>query len=256
MLSLITPYAAYWLPQYLGGSGVLATIAAGLYVSWQGPLLIGSPTRLQGIFFWDLIIYIIEGFVFLLTGLQARTLIESADAASWRELVAITALTTVVLIVARFVWMFPATYLPRWLIPSVARRDPSPPWQCPFMLAFTGVRGVVSLAAALAIPLTLASGAPFPNRDLILVITFGVIIVTLVGLGSLLPTVIRWLGLARGGSEERLREQESELRRASKRSTSRSSGCRKSPPSATCPRRSRRCSPPITTTFASSFRRR
>ena len=211
ILSLITPYAAYWIPQYLGGSGVLATIAAGLYVSWQGPLLIGSPTRLQGIFFWDLIIYIIEGFVFLLTGLQARTLLESADSASWRELVAIIALTTIVLIIARFVWMFPATYLPRWLIPGLARRDPSPPWQWPFMLAFTGVRGVVSLAAALGIPLTLASGAPFPNRDLILVITFGVIIATLVGLGSLLPLVIRWLGLARGGSEERLRERESEL---------------------------------------------
>jgi Na+/H+ antiporter len=210
VLSLITPYAAYWVPQHLGGSGVLATVATGLYVSWQGPLLIASPTRLQGIFFWDLIIYIIEGFVFLLTGLQARTLIQSANAASWGDLLAITALTTAVLIVARFVWVFPATYLPRWVIPAVARLDPSPPWQAPFMLAFTGVRGVVSLAAALAIPLTLANGEPFPNRDLILVITFGVIILTLIGLGSLLPTVIRWLGLTRGGREERLREQESE----------------------------------------------
>ena len=107
------------------------------------------------------------------------------------------------IIVARFVWVFPATYLPRWLSPPLARRDPSPPWQWPFVLSFTGVRGVVSLAAALAIPLTTASGAPFPDRDLILVITFGVIIVTLVGLGSALPAVIRWLGLAprrRGGA--------------------------------------------------------
>jgi CPA1 family monovalent cation:H+ antiporter len=211
VLSMITPYAAYWVPQYLGGSGVLATIAAGLYVSWRGPLLIGSPTRLQGIFFWDLLIYIIEGFVFLLTGLQARTVIESTDAASWREVLAITALTTIALIVARFVWVFPATYLPRWLIPSIGRSDPAPRWQAPFMISFTGVRGVVSLAAALAIPLTLANGEPFPNRDLILVITFGVIIVTLVGLGSALPSVIRWLGLARGGADERWREQESEL---------------------------------------------
>ena len=75
MLSLMTPYLAYWVPEHLGGSGVLATVAAGLYVSWNGPLLIPSATRLQGIFFWDLIIYLIEGFVFLLTGLQARTLI-------------------------------------------------------------------------------------------------------------------------------------------------------------------------------------
>src|SRR5204862_8154068 len=151
-------------------------------------------------------------FIFLLTGLQARTVIGPARAVPWGKVVAIMALTTIVLIVARFVWVFPATYLPRWLIPSIARKDPSPPWQLPFMLSFTGVRGVVSLAAALAIPLTLANGAPFPNRDLILVITFGVIIVTLVGLGSALPLVIRWLGLARGGKEERLREQEEELK--------------------------------------------
>ena len=77
-LSLMTPYLAYWIPQHLGGSGVLATVAAGLYVSWNGPRLISAATRLQGIFFWDLIIYLIEGFVFLLTGLQARTLIDTA----------------------------------------------------------------------------------------------------------------------------------------------------------------------------------
>ena len=76
--------------------------------------------------------------------------------------------TTAVVVAARFLWVFPATYLPRWLIPSLARRDPSPPWQFPFVLAFTGIRGVVSLAAALAIPFATASGAPFPDRDLIL----------------------------------------------------------------------------------------
>ena len=211
VLSLMTPYLAYWVPEHLGGSGVLATVAAGLYVSWRGPLLIPSPTRLQGIFFWDLIIYIIEGFVFLLTGLQARTLLADIHEFFWSELVAATALTTLIIIVARFVWVFPATYLPRWLSPKLARRDPSPPWQAPFLLAFTGVRGVVSLAAALAIPLTLANGAPFPYRDMILFVTFGVIVFTLIGLGSLLPAVIRWLGLARAGSEERRREQEAEL---------------------------------------------
>ena len=87
------------------------------------------------------------------------------------------------MIVARFVWMFPATYLPRWLSPSLARRDPSPPWQAPFLIGFTGIRGIVSLAAALAIPLATASGEPFPNRDLILFLTFAVIIVTLIGQG-------------------------------------------------------------------------
>jgi Na+/H+ antiporter len=210
-LSLMTPYLAFWAPAHLGGSGVLATVTCGLYVSWNGPLLISSATRLQGIFFWDLIVYLIEGMVFLVTGLQARTLIEQTHGFSIRDLAVATVLTTVIAIVARFVWVFPATYLPRWLIPPVRRRDPSPPWQAPFFISFTGVRGVVSLAAALAIPYALDSGQPFPHRELILFVTFGVIIATLVGQGLLLPSVVRWLGLSRLGSEERMSEIEAEL---------------------------------------------
>jgi CPA1 family monovalent cation:H+ antiporter len=205
-MSLVTPYLAYWIPEHLGGSGVLATVATGLYVSWNGPLLISSATRLQGIFFWDLIVYLIEGLVFLLTGLQARALIVRASNLSLGEALVAATLTTVIVIVARFMWVFPAAYLPRWLSPSLARRDPAPPWQTAFALAFTGVRGVVSLAAALAIPLTVSSGAAFPYRDLILFVTFGVIVATLVGQGLLLAPVVRWLGLARGRSEERERE--------------------------------------------------
>ena len=89
------------------------------------------------------------------------------------------------MIVARFVWIFPATYLPRWLVPAIARKDPAPVWQAPFLIGFTGIRGIVSLAAALAIPFATASGAPFPHRDLILFLTFSVIVVTLVGQGLL-----------------------------------------------------------------------
>ena len=211
VLSLMTPYLAYWVPDHLGGSGVLATVATGLYVSWNGPLLIPSATRLQGIFFWDLLIYMIEGFVFLLTGLQARTLIDKAQTFSLRDLVVAIAVTTAIVIAARFIWVFPAIYLPRWLWPALRQRDPSPPWQYPFVLAFTGVRGVVSLAAALAIPLTLANGAPFPYRDLVLFITFGVIILTLVGLGLTLPALIRWLGITRYRHTEHRQERDAEL---------------------------------------------
>lgn len=210
-LSLMTPYLAYWVPEHLHGSGVLATVACGLYVSWNGPRLIPPATRLQGIFFWDLIVYLIEGFVFLLTGLQARTLIEQTHAFSLRELLIATAWTTLIVIVARFVWVFPATYLPRWLIPAIRRRDPSPPWQGPFLLSFTGIRGVVSLAAALALPYVIANGQPFPHRDMILFITFGVIIVTLVGQGLLVPTVVRWLGLSKLGKQEHVEEIKREL---------------------------------------------
>ncbi len=164
-LSVLTPFVAYWPPEYLGGSGVLATVTAGLYISWNGLRLISAATRLQGIFFWDFLIYLTEGFVFLITGLQARTLIAGIRGDSWSDLAASAAVVCAVVIMARFVWMFPATYLPRWLIPSIARKDPAPPWQWPFAIAFTGIRGTVSLAAALAIPLTTESGASFPERD-------------------------------------------------------------------------------------------
>ncbi len=203
LLSILTPFLAYWPPEHLGGSGVLATVTTGLYVSWNGQLLISAATRLQGIFFWDFFIYLVEGMVFLITGLQARTLISRIGHYSLSELVTSAAIIGAVVIVTRFIWIYPATYLPRWLIPWVRRKDPSPPWQWPFALAFTGVRGIVSLAAALAIPFATASGLPFPDRDLILFLTFSVILLTLVGQGLLLPTVIRALGLAHAGRRER-----------------------------------------------------
>ncbi len=211
-LSLMTPYLAYWVPEYFHGSGVLATVACGLYVSWNGPRLIPSATRLQGIFFWDLIVYLIEGFVFLLTGLQARTLIEQTQAFSLRELLIATALVTAIAIAARFVWIFPLTYIPRWVSASLRKRDPAPPWQGPFLLSFTGIRGVVSLAAALAIPYVMANGQPFPHRDMILFIVFGVIVITLIGQGLMLPSVVHWLGLSTIGKKEHAEEIERELR--------------------------------------------
>ncbi len=215
VLSILTPFVAYWPPQRLGGSGVLATVTAGLYISWNGLRLISAATRLQGIFFWDLLIYLIEGSVFLITGLQARTLIAGIHGDSLSDLAVSAAVVCAVVIVARFVWMFPAIYLPRWLFPAVARADPSPPWQWPVALAFTGIRGTVSLAAALAIPLTTENGAFFPARDRILFLTFSVILVTLVGQGLMLPAVMRALGLANAGRRERHadRVEESTARR-------------------------------------------
>jgi len=210
-LSLMTPYLAFWVPEHLGGSGVLATVACGLYVSWNGPRLISSATRLQGIFFWDLLVYLVEGLVFLLTGLEARALLEQAHGFQIRELFVATALTTLIVVAARFIWVYPAIYIPRWASASLAKRDPSPPWQGPFTISFIGVRGVVSLAAALAIPFTLDNGQPFPHRTAILFVTFGVIIFTVVGLGLMLPFVVRWIGLARLGREERAGAIQSEL---------------------------------------------
>jgi len=214
-LSILTPFLSYWPPEHLGGSGVLATVTTGLYISWNGFRLISAETRLQGIFFWDFFIYVIEGMVFLITGLQTRTLMVRIADDSLYGMAMSAALVSAVVILARFVWMYPATYLPRWLFPPIRRRDPSPPWQTPFVLAFTGVRGIVSLAAALAIPFATANGQPFPNRDLILFLTFSVILVTLVGQGLALPSVIRALGLAHAGRQERhsARAEEDKVRR-------------------------------------------
>ena len=210
-LSLITPYLAYWVPEHLGGSGVIATVACGLYMSWNGPLWISSATRLQGIFFWDLVIYLIEGLLFLLTGSQMRMLYERSKAFPLDDILIATGLVTAIVIVARFGWVYPAIYLPRLLSPSLRRRDPSPPWQNVFILSFAGVRGAVSLAAALALPFVLASGETFPYRDLILFISFGVILVTLLGLGLGLSPVVRWLGVAAFGRTEHVAEIESEI---------------------------------------------
>ena len=209
-LSLITPYVAYWPPEHFGGSGVIATVACGLYMSWNGPLLISAATRLQGIFFWGLVIYLIEGLLFLLTGFQMRLLYEHSKAFPLNEILTLTALVTVMIVIARFAWTFPAIYVPR-MIRRVRLRDPSPPWQWAFVISFTGVRGAVSLAAALALPLALSDGSPFPDRDLILFVAFGVIFITLVGFGLGLPAVVHWLGVAQAGRNERFAELESEI---------------------------------------------
>jgi CPA1 family monovalent cation:H+ antiporter len=210
-LSLLTPYLAYWIPEHLGGSGVIATVTCGLYISWNGPLWISSATRLQGIFFWDLVIYLVEGMLFLLTGFQMRLLYEKSKAFPLQDILFATALVAAIIVIARFAWVYPATYLPRLVSKRIRERDPSPSWQATFVVGFTGVRGAVSLAAALALPFTLPSGEAFPYRDLILFVAFGVILITLVGLGLGLPAVVRWLGIAKDGRSEHLREHEAEI---------------------------------------------
>ena len=210
-LSLLTPYIAFWIPHHFGGSGVIATVACGLYISWNGPLLISSATRLQGIFFWDLVIYLIEGLLFLLTGFQLRLLFEKSKAFPLDDILLATALVAAIIIVARFAWVYPFTYMPRLLSRRLRARDPAPSWRATFVVAFTGVRGAVSLAAALALPLALPNGEGFPYRDLILFVSFGVIFITLVGLGLGLPLVVKWLGIADAGRDEHRADHEAEI---------------------------------------------
>jgi CPA1 family monovalent cation:H+ antiporter len=210
-LSLLTPYLAFWVPEHFGGSGVIATVVAGLYVSWNGPLLISASTRLQGIFFWDVVIWLIEGVLFLMIGFQMRFLMEKSKAVPLNEIVTAVALTSVIVIAARFIWVFPGTYLTRYINKRLAARDPAPSWRAIVVIGFTGIRGVVSLAVALALPLTLPSGQEFPHRDLILFASFGVIIVTLVGIGLTLPILVKALGLSQHGRAEERHEREAEI---------------------------------------------
>lgn len=154
-LSLITPYVSYWLPEHVGGSGVIATVACGLYVSWNGPLLISASTRLQGIFFWDLIIYLIEGLLFLLTGFQMRALYDKSRTFPLDDIMIATAVVVVIIILARFAWLYPATYLPRMFSKSLRARDPSPPWRC----------GVAGGGAGAAVHAARRRGLPLSRPD-------------------------------------------------------------------------------------------
>ena len=200
IFALLTPFIAFWPPHELGGSGVLAAVVAGLYVSWNGRRLISPTTRLQGYFVWGLIVHLIEGVLFLLIGLQARPIAQGITDGGWQRFAFAAAIVCIVIVIVRFVWVYPATYLPRLLSRSLAIRDPLPSRASIFFIGFTGIRGVVSLAAALSIPVAVAS-RPFPERDLILFVTFCVILVTLVGQGGVLPWLIRRLGLADAGTE-------------------------------------------------------
>ncbi len=211
IISLLTPFVAYLpaeeLPAYIQDdlhfSGVLAVVAAGLYLGRRGPYVISPETRLQGYAVWELVTFLLNGLIFILVGLQLRGIVEGLSEYSVTNLVLYGGLISLTVILVRFVWVFPATYVPRWASRRLRERDPSPPWQAVSVVAWTGMRGVISLAAALALPLTTDTGAPFPGRDLILFLTFCVILATLVVQGLSLPALIRALGLEDDGSRER-----------------------------------------------------
>jgi CPA1 family monovalent cation:H+ antiporter len=180
-------------------------------------LLISAATRLQGIFFWDLFIYLIEGLLFLLTGAQMRLLVEKSKDFDLTRILMATTLVAITVVVARFIWAFGRPFL-SWVLCLALRALRIPvrlpelaPWRYTFLVAFTGVRGAVSLAAALALPLTVASGDAFPYRDVMLFIAFGVILITLLGLGLTLSAVVRALGIADVGRVEHRQEHEAEV---------------------------------------------
>jgi len=204
-VSLLTPYAAYLLAERLQVSGVLAVVTVGLYLGRRMPELITFKTRLQGGPFWEMAEFLLNGFIFVLMGLQLPGLLRalSSHAIPLHQLVWYALLISLAVILIRIIWVFPATYLVRWMFKTIRKREPHPRWQYVAIIAWTGMRGVVSLAAALAIPLTIQNEAPFPDRDLILFLTFVVIVATLVVQGLSLPLLIRWLGVKDDGAMDR-----------------------------------------------------
>ncbi len=213
-VSLLTPFVAYLAAERFGVSGVLAVVTAGLYLGMRMPELLSFRTRLRGGPVWEMVEFLLNGFVFILIGLQLPEVVSALSGHSIpvHRLVWYALLISLAVIVIRIFWVFPATYLPRLVFKKVCRHDPYPPWRHVTIVAWTGMRGVVSLAAALALPLTLRDGTtPFPGRDLILFLTFVVILATLVLQGLSLPPLIRWLGIQDDRSMER-EEREARLK--------------------------------------------
>lgn len=209
-LSFLLPYAAYLAAEQLHLSGVLAVVAAGLYSGWRSPLDFSATTRTQAIAVWQMALFVLNGLAFILVGLQLRTVVESLQGRLAVSLLLMAAAVGLSVVVTRFIWVFPATYLPRWLSERIRRRDPAPSPRAVMVVAWTGMRGVVSLAAALSVPLKTSAGVPFPDREVIIFLAFAVILITLVGQGLSLPALIRALKLS-SGAEEQQEEVEARL---------------------------------------------
>lgn len=193
--TFLVPYASYLLAESLHGSGVLAVVATGLTVGWYAPERFSPILRIPAEAVWKMVTFVLNGLVFLLIGLYFPGLLRHLHAYPFSELALLALAVPASAILLRFVWMYMVGYGTRLLLPSVRRKDPYPPWQNVFIIAWTGMRGVVSLATALALPLTMANGEPFPHRDLIIFLAFSVILATLVVQGLTLPWLVRKLTL-------------------------------------------------------------
>jgi Na+/H+ antiporter len=203
VVSVVTGYAAYLPAERLGVSGVLAAVTAGLFIGWRAPELASPTTRLLAFSFWEIVVYLLNAVLFILVGLQLRPILDQVSGRSAATLLGLAALVSAVVIAARIAWVFTVPYLVRALDrrPSqVARRVGA---RQRLVSGWSGMRGAVSLAAALALPLETRTGQPFPERDLIIFVTFGVIFTTLVVQGLTLPALIRRLGVHDDGGEER-----------------------------------------------------
>jgi monovalent cation/hydrogen antiporter len=202
-ISLLTPYAAFLPADRLDASGVIATVAAGLFLGHRGSRIMGADARLTGRAVWETITFLLNGFVFIVMGLEIPLLLRTLTLEQAIRLIGIGVAVTVLLVLVRAVWILVTVFLPQRVH---GRRDAL---ACSLVLSWAGMRGVVSLAAVLALPLTVAGGGSFPARDALVVVTLTVIVLTLVGQGLTLPTLIRALRLS---TDAGLREEEARAR--------------------------------------------
>lgn len=208
-ISLLTPFAAYLPADRLGLSGVLAVVTTGLYLGWRAPQVVNARMRLQSFPVWGMVQFLLNGVIFILIGLQLSEVLRNLGERSKWELGWQALAISGAVIAVRMVWVYSATWLRR--IFCKAAEDRQPAWRRATILGWTGMRGVVSLAAAMALPERLPDGSTFPARDLILFLTFTVIFVTLVLQGLSLPAIIRWSKLEDDGEAER-EEREARLK--------------------------------------------
>jgi CPA1 family monovalent cation:H+ antiporter len=196
-ISIMVPYAAYLAAEFIHASGVLAVVACGLYLGRGSAHFFSAAVRIQANAVWNVFTFILNGFVFVLIGLQLPLVREGIRDYSSGALLLYGGLFSGLVIVLRLLWVFPGAALAYWIRRNfLHQKENRPPVRQIFVTGWTGMRGVIALAAALSLPETLADGSPFPQRNLIIFLTFSVILVTLVLQGLTLPTLIRALGLA------------------------------------------------------------
>lgn len=199
-ITLIAPYLMYIVAEHFEWSGVLAVVSGGLFLSFRSKDYMDYHTRIQTREVWETVGFLLNGFVFILIGLELPIIIEGIESVSKSWAIQIALIITLVIIVIRIAFIYLATFVPR-LSSRVRKKEPKPGWKMPLILGWAGMRGVVSLASALAIPIYISSGQHFPHRNLILFITFVVILVTLVVQGLSLPWLIRLVKLDGNSSE-------------------------------------------------------
>lgn len=208
-MTLMSPYLMYIAAEEFHTSGVLAVVSGGLFLSFRSHEFLDHKARLQAYNVWSTLIFMLNGLVFILIGLELPVIVGGMAERELGQAIIYGLLVSVLVIVVRFLWMYPAAFLPRLLSKRIREREPSPGWRMPTVLSWAGMRGVVSLAAALSIPETLPNGEPFPQRAMILVITFVVILVTLVGQGLTLPWLVKKLNVQE--VDQHVPEEEQEL---------------------------------------------